>query len=105
MDASTLTLLLTAIQGPAAAVVVSMILLAAFMQFLIKHVLPRQDAWIAKVMEEAKESRLTFERAVDVMAQRLAKVDDNVLIIGQNIKEVEKDIESIKKVISRKDKE
>jgi hypothetical protein len=56
-------------------------------------------------MEEAKESRLTFERAVDVMAQRLAKVDDNVLIIGQNIKEVEKDIESIKKVISRKDKE
>ena len=105
MDAATLTLLLTAIQGPAAALVVSMILLAAFMHFLIKHVLPRQDAWIAKVMEEAKESRLTFERAVDVMAQRLAKVDDNVLIIGQNIKEVEKDIESIKKVISRKDKE
>jgi len=105
MEPATLTLLLTAIQGPAAAVVVSMILLAAFMHFLIKHVLPRQDAWIAKVMEEAKESRLTFERAVDVMAQRLAKVDDNVLIIGQNIKEVEKDIESIKKVISRKDKE
>jgi hypothetical protein len=80
-----------------------MILLAAFMHFLIKHVLPRQDAWIAKVMEEAKESRLTFERAVNVMAEKLAKVDDNVLIIGQNIKEVEKDVESIKKVISKKE--
>jgi hypothetical protein len=103
MDPATLTLLLTAIQGPAAAVVVSMILLASFMHFLIKHVLPRQDAWIAKVMEEAKESRLTFERAVNVMAEKLAKVDDNVLIIGQNIKEVEKDVESIKRTISKKE--
>jgi hypothetical protein len=105
MDTATIGLLLTAIQGPASAVVVSMVLLASFMQFLIKHVLPRQDAWIEKVMEEAKESRLTFERAVDVMAQRLAKVDDNVLIIGKNIKEVEKDVESIKRTISKKDKE
>ena len=103
MEPATLSLLLTAIQGPAAALVVSMILLAAFMQFLIKHVLPRQDAWIAKVMEEAKESRLTFERAVDVMAQRLAKIDDNVLVIGHNIKEVEKDVESIKRTISKKE--
>jgi hypothetical protein len=105
MDTATIGLLLTAIQGPAAAVVVSMILLAAFMHFLIKHVLPRQDAWIAKVMEESRESRLTFERAVDVMAQRLVKLDDNVIIIGKNIKEVEKDVESIKRTISKKDKE
>jgi hypothetical protein len=103
MDTVTLQLLLTAIQGPAAAVVVSMLLLAGFMQFLIKHVLPRQDAWIAKVMEEARESRLTFERAVDVMAQRLIKLDDNVVVIGKNIKEVEKDVESIKRTISKKE--
>lgn len=103
MDTVTLQLLLTAIQGPASAVVVSMLLLVGFMQFLIKHVLPRQDLLMEKFLQESKEARLIFQHAVDVMAQRLIKLDDNVVVIGENIKEVEKDVESIKRTISKKE--
>jgi hypothetical protein len=105
MDSATIELLLTAIQGPASAVVVSMILLAAFLHFLIKHVLPRQDAFIEKALEESKANRHTFEQAVQVMAERLEKIGENVVSIGHNVREVEKDVESIKRTISKKDKE
>lgn len=105
MEPATLSLLLTAIQGPAAALVVSLLMMYAFLQFLIKHVLPKQDQWIEKALEESREARKTFENAVAIMASRLTKVDESVIEIGHNIKDIEKDVESIKKTISRRDKE
>jgi len=105
MEPATLSLILTAIQGPAAALVVSLLMMYAFLQFLIKHVLPKQDKWIEKALEESREARKTFENAVAIMASRLTKVDESVIEIGHNIKDIEKDVESIKKVISRRDKE
>jgi F0F1-type ATP synthase membrane subunit b/b' len=103
MEPATLSLILTAIQGPAAALVVSLLMMYAFLQFLIKHVLPKQDQWIEKALEESREARKTFEAAVAIMASRLTKVDESVVEIGHNIKDIEKDVESIKKTISKRD--
>ena len=105
MDISTLTIILTALQGPASSIVVCFIMLYGFGWVLIKHILPKQDLLMEKFLQESKEARLIFQHAVDVMASRLIKLDDNVVIIGENIKEVEKDVETIKKTIAKINKD
>lgn len=85
MEKETLELLINSFAGPASGIVVSMVCLFAFGWFLIKHLLPSHEKQLNNVLEESKETRKTFEKAVTGMTKRLDKIEDDITIIKEKI--------------------
>ena len=78
MDAATLSLLVSAISGPASGIFVALICLFGFGYFMVKHMLPQQQAMIDDFVKESRASRKIFVDAVEIMSRRLDKVEDKV---------------------------
>ena len=78
MEAATLTLILSAVAGPASGVVVALLCLFGFGYFMVKHMLPQQQAMIDDFVKESRANRKVFVDAVEIMGRRLDKVEDNV---------------------------
>jgi len=87
MDAATLQILISAISGPASGVAVAMLCILMFGYFLIKHLLPQQQAMIDDFVKESRASRKVFVDAVEIMSRRLDKVEDTVSDIKDILKE------------------
>jgi hypothetical protein len=87
MDAATLQILISAISGPASGVAVAMLCIIMFGYFLIKHLLPQQQAMIDDFVKESRASRKVFVDAVEIMSRRLDKVEDTVSDIKDILKE------------------
>lgn len=85
MDAATLTLVLSAISGPASGVVVAMLCMVMFGFFLIKYLLPSQQKIMDGFIIESRANRKVFVDAVEVMSRRLEKVEDDVSEIKHSI--------------------
>ena len=78
MDAATLSLIISAVSGPASGVAVAIICILMFGYFLVKHLLPQQQAMIDDFVKESRASRKVFVDAVEIMSRRLDKVEDTV---------------------------
>tara|TARA_R110000823_G_scaffold269761_1_gene389487 strand:- start:64 stop:333 length:270 start_codon:yes stop_codon:yes gene_type:complete len=78
MDATTLSMLLSAVAGPASGVVVALLCLFGFGYFMVKHMLPQQQNMINDFVKESRASRKIFVDAVEIMSRRLDKVEDKV---------------------------
>jgi len=78
MDAATLSMILSAVSGPASGVVVALLCLFGFGYFMVKHMLPQQQAMIDDFVKESRASRKVFVDAVEIMSRRLDKVEDTV---------------------------
>jgi len=78
MDAATIQIIISAISGPASGVAVAMLCILMFGYFLIKHMLPQQQAMIDDFVKESRASRKVFVDAVEIMSRRLDKVEDTV---------------------------
>jgi hypothetical protein len=78
MDAATLSMILSAVAGPASGVVVALLCLFGFGYFMVKHMLPQQQAMIDDFVKESRASRKVFVDAVEIMSRRLDKVEDTV---------------------------
>ena len=78
MDAATLNLIISAISGPASGVAVALLCILMFGYFLVKHLLPQQQAMIDDFVKESRASRKVFVDAVEIMSRRLDKVEDTV---------------------------
>jgi hypothetical protein len=78
MDAATLSIILSAVAGPASGVVVALLCLFGFGYFMVKHMLPQQQAMIDDFVKESRASRKVFVDAVEIMSRRLDKVEDTV---------------------------
>lgn len=87
MDAATLSLILSAVSGPASGIVVALICLFGFGYFMIKHLLPQQQAMIDDFVKESRANRKIFADAVEIMSRRLDKVEDKVEEIKVILKE------------------
>lgn len=85
MDEATLTLLINAISGPASAVAVSLLCMAGFGYFLVKHMLPAQQKVVDGFITESRANRKVFVDAVEVMSRRLERVEDDINDIKQVI--------------------
>ena len=77
MDAATLSLIISAVSGPASGVAVAIICILLFGYFLVKHLLPQQQAMIDDFVKESRASRKVFVD-VEIMSRRLDKVEDVV---------------------------
>ena len=78
MDAATLSLIISAVSGPASGVAVAIICILLFGYFIVKHMLPQQQAMIDDFVKESRASRKVFVDAVEIMSRRLDKVEDTV---------------------------
>jgi uncharacterized membrane protein len=78
MDAATISLLVSAVSGPASGIFVALICLFGFGYFMVKHMLPQQQAMIDDFVKESRASRKIFVDAVEIMSRRLDKVEDKV---------------------------
>jgi hypothetical protein len=78
MDAATLSMILSAVAGPASGVVVALLCLFGFGYFMVKHMLPQQQNMIDDFVKESRANRKVFVDAVEIMGRRLDKVEDNV---------------------------
>jgi len=78
MDAATLSMLLSAVAGPASGVVVALLCLFGFGYFMVKHMLPQQQNMIDDFVKESRANRKVFVDAVEIMGRRLDKVEDSV---------------------------
>ena len=78
MDAATLSMILSAVAGPASGVVVALLCLFGFGYFMVKHMLPQQQAMIDDFVKESRASRKVIVDAVEIMSRRLDKVEDTV---------------------------
>ena len=78
MDAATVQIIISAISGPASGVAVAMLCILMFGYFLVKHMLPQQQAMIDDFVKESRASRKVFVDAVEIMSRRLDKVEDAV---------------------------
>ena len=78
MDAATISMILSAVAGPASGVVVAMLCLFGFGYFMVKHMLPQQQNIIDDFVKESRANRKVFVDAVEIMGRRLDKVEDNV---------------------------
>jgi uncharacterized membrane protein len=87
MDAAMVSLLLSAVSGPASGIVVALICLFGFGYFMVKHMLPQQQAMIDDFVKESRASRKVFVDAVEIMSRRLDKVEDTVEEIKVILKE------------------
>ena len=87
MEAATIGMILSAVAGPASGVVVALICLFGFGYFMVKHMLPQQQAMIDDFVRESRANRKVFVDAVEIMGRRLDKVEDNVEEIKIILKE------------------
>jgi hypothetical protein len=87
MEAATIGMLLSAVAGPASGVVVALLCLFGFGYFMVKHMLPQQQAMIDDFVRESRANRKVFVDAVEIMGRRLDKVEDNVEEIKIILKE------------------
>ena len=87
MEAATIGMLLSAVAGPASGVVVALLCLFGFGYFMVKHMLPQQQAMIDDFVKESRANRKVFVDAVEIMGRRLDKVEDNVEEIKIILKE------------------
>jgi hypothetical protein len=78
MDAATLSMILSAVAGPASGVVVALLCLFGFGYFMVKYMLPQQQNMIDDFVKESRANRKVFVDAVEIMGRRLDKVEDNV---------------------------
>ena len=78
MDAATIQIIVSAVSGPASGVAVALLCILMFGYFLIKHMLPQQQAMIDDFVKESRASRKVFVDAVESMSRRLDKVEDTV---------------------------
>ena len=78
MDAATVQIIISAISGPASGVAVALLCILMFGYFLVKHMLPQQQAMIDDFVKESRASRKVFVDAVEIMSRRLDKVEDTV---------------------------
>jgi hypothetical protein len=78
MDAATVNIIVSAVSGPASGVAVALLCILMFGYFLIKHMLPQQQAMIDDFVKESRASRKVFVDAVEIMSRRLDKVEDTV---------------------------
>ena len=78
MEAATISMILSAVAGPASGVVVALLCLFGFGYFMVKHMLPQQQAMIDDFVRESRANRKVFVDAVEIMGRRLDKVEDNV---------------------------
>ena len=87
MDAATLSMILSAVAGPASGVVVALLCLFGFGYFMVKHMLPQQQNMIDDFVKESRANRKIFADAVEIMSRRLDKVEDKVEEIKIILKE------------------
>jgi len=87
MEAATISMILSAVAGPASGVVVALLCLFGFGYFMVKHMLPQQQAMIDDFVRESRANRKVFVDAVEIMGRRLDKVEDNVEEIKIILKE------------------
>lgn len=78
MEAATISMILSAVAGPASGVVVALLCLFGFGYFMVKHMLPQQQNMIDDFVKESRANRKVFVDAVEIMGRRLDKVEDNV---------------------------
>lgn len=78
IDPELLTLIISAVSGPASGIAVALLCMVGFGWFLVKYLLPQQDKHLEKVLDDSKENRKVFQDAVKVMSDRLDKVEDDV---------------------------
>ena len=78
MDAATLSMILSAVAGPASGVVVALLCLFGFGWFMVKHMLPQQQNMIDDFVKESRANRKIFADAVEIMIRLLDNVDDKV---------------------------
>lgn len=78
MEAATISMILSAVAGPASGVVVALLCLFGFGYFMVKHMLPQQQNIIDDFVKESRANRKVFVDAVEIMGRRLDKVEDNV---------------------------
>jgi len=86
MDAATLSMILSAVAGPASGVVVALLCLFGFGYFMVKHMLPQQQAMIDDFVKESRASRKVFQEAVQIMDRRLDKVENGLSTMTEQIK-------------------
>lgn len=100
MEPTTLTALLTAISGPAAASIIMFLVLAGFAWLFVKHLLPlaeklikdsneRHDSLIERLMVEHKEDRDLFSDSLKDISKELKKLAVGVNLNSERIKELE----------------
>jgi len=87
MDAATVSMILSAVAGPASGVVVALLCLFGFGYFMVKHMLPQQQNMIDDFVKESRANRKIFADAVEIMSRRLDKVEDKVEEIKIILKE------------------
>jgi len=85
MDQQTLETLLNAATGSAGAVVVCLLVMVGGYNLFIRHILPAHEKQIDKVIDESKEQRKTFEKAIGSVTKRLDKIEDDVTIIKEKL--------------------
>lgn len=85
MDSSSLDVLIQAATGSAGAVVVCLLVMFASYNLFIKHILPHHEKQIDKVLDDNREQRKTFEKAVTGMTKRLDKIEDDITIIKEKL--------------------
>ena len=78
MEAATISMILSAVAGPASGVVVALLCLFGFGYFMVRHMLPQQQNMIDDFVKESRANRKVFVDAVEIMGRRLDKVEDNV---------------------------
>jgi hypothetical protein len=88
MDPATLSLLVSAVSGPASGVVVAMLCLVGFGYFMVKYMLPQQQKMIDDFVKESRASRKIFIDAVEIMSRRLDKVEDGLDSVEDGVKEI-----------------
>jgi len=86
MDAATFNIIVSAGSGPASGVAVALLCILMFGYFLVKHMLPQQQAMIDDFVKESRASRKVFVDAVEIMSRRLDKVEDTVCDIKDILK-------------------
>jgi hypothetical protein len=78
MDAATLSLLVSAVSGPASGIFVALLCLFGFGYFMVRYMLPQQQNMIDDFVKESRANRKVFVDAVEIMGRRLDKVEDSV---------------------------
>jgi hypothetical protein len=88
MDAATLSLLVSAVSGPASGIFVALLCLFGFGYFMVRYLLPQQQAMIDDFVKESRASRKIFVDAVEIMSRRLDKVEDGLENVEDGVKEI-----------------
>ena len=88
MEAATISMILSAVAGPASGVVVALLCLFGFGYFMVKHMLPQQQNIIDDFVKESRANRKVFVDAVEIMSRRLDKVEDGLDSVEDGVKEI-----------------